>query len=90
MIDIKELDTTTQLLILFGVFIALLMLILFILIVYSIIKTQTNTRILTEQNEQIILQNNIIIGELKKIEEQQFNTYKNEYDYMNFMVQKQG
>lgn len=90
MIDIKELNTTTQLLILFGVFIALLMLILFILIVYSIIKTQTNTRILTEQNEQIILQNNIIIGELKKIEEQQFNTYKNEYDYMNFMVQKQG
>lgn len=49
MIDIKELNTTTQLLILFGVFIALLMLILFILIVYSIIKTQTNTRILTKQ-----------------------------------------
>ena len=81
--------TTAQLLILFGAFVAL-MLILFIVVVYSIIKTQTNTRILTEQNEQIISQINILLGEIRKIEEQQFNANKNEYEYMRFMAQKQG
>ena len=82
--------TTAQLLILFGAFVALVMLILFIVVVYSIIKTQTNTRILTEQNEQIISQINILLGEIRKIEEQQFNANKNEYEYMRFMAQKQG
>ena len=82
--------TTAQLLILFGAFVALAMLILFIVVVYSIIKTQTNTRILTEQNEQIISQINILLGEIRKIEEQQFNANKNEYEYMRFMAQKQG
>ena len=82
--------TTAQLLILFGAFVALAMLILFIVVVYSIIKTQTNTRILTEQNEQIISQINILLGEIQKIEEQQFNAYKNEYEYMRFIAQKQG
>ena len=82
--------TTAQLLILFGAFVALAMLILFIVVVYSIIKTQTNTRILTEQNKQIISQINILLGEIQKIEEQQFNAYKNEYEYMRFMAQKQG
>ena len=82
--------TTAQLLILFGAFVALAMLILFIVVVYSIIKTQTNTRILTEQNKQIISQINILLGEIQKIEEQQFNAYKNEYEYMRFIAQKQG
>lgn len=82
--------TTAQLLILFGAFVAMAMLILFIVVVYSIIKTQTNTRILTEQNEQIISQINILLGEIQKIEEQQFNAYKNEYEYMRFIAQKQG
>lgn len=82
--------TTAQLLILFGAFVAMAMLILFIVVVYSIIKTQTNTRILTEQNEQIISQINTLLGEIQKIEEQQFNAYKNEYEYMRFMAQKQG
>jgi len=82
--------TIAQLLILFGAFVALAMLILFIVVVYSIIKTQTNTRILTEQNKQIISQINILLGEIQKIEEQQFNAYKNEYEYMRFMAQKQG
>jgi len=82
--------TTAQLLILFGAFVALAMLILFIVVVYSIIKTQTNTRILTEQNEQIISQINILLGEIQKIEEQQFNAYKNEYEYMRFMSAKKG
>lgn len=66
--------------------IGLILIILFIVVVYSIIKTQTNTRILTEQNKQIIAQNNAILAELQGIKAEQINTSQNEIKYMEFMT----
>ena len=71
------------------IIISVLMIILFIIVIYSIIKTQTNTRILTEQNEQLIAQNNLLIDEIRQIKQQQYSSAENEFKYMQFMTHKQ-
>lgn len=85
----NNLTPTMQLVVVIAIFIALCIIVLFIVVVYSIIKTQTNTRILTEQNEQIIAQNIAIINELKGIRNEQINTSQNQIKYMQFMTKKQ-
>ena len=85
---IKEFTTETIIMLSTICMFAILMLILLIIVIVSIIKTQTNTRKLTEQNERIIQQNDQIISSLTIIIQQQYTGNTNQYEYAKYISNK--